>query len=335
MADAPLLTHIKAHINTHGFIDVESYIAMALYDPVHGYYATQAVIGREGDYITAPEISQAFGEVLALWFVNLWQEGGKGLPVRLVELGGGKGTLMADLLRTFRLFPAFNTALAQVVIVDKSPLLRAQQQATLTDARLEWVEEISALAPFTGLTFVVANEFLDALPIQQYWQNGDVRRITLDAHDNLMWEERDEPIIEKCHGYTPILAGLNNLLEGGGAALFIDYGYHEGLPFKRGSSLQGMRAHCYAPVGEAPGKTDITHHVNFSHVMELIDPRYTTHLTTQGAFLNALGLWERTQRLCQQATPEEQNNLITAAARLTGPTHMGELFKVLTITHCL
>jgi SAM-dependent MidA family methyltransferase len=335
MADAPLLTHIKAHIRAHGFMDVETYITTALYDPTHGYYATQTVIGREGDYITAPEMSQAFGEVLALWFINLWQEGGHGAPVRLIELGGGKGTLMADMLRTFRLFPAFNTALTQVVIVDKSPLLRAQQHATLTDPRLDWVEETSALPPFTGLTFIVANEFLDALPIQQYWQNGDVRRITLGANGNLMWEERDEPLVETCPGYEPILTDLNNLLEGGGAALIIDYGYHEGQLLKNGSSLQGMRAHRYAPVSKAPGQTDITHHVNFSHVLACIDPRYTTHLTTQGAFLTALRLWERTQKLCQKATLDEQNNLITAAARLTAPTHMGELFKVLTITYRL
>ncbi|MEW6257044.1 MAG: SAM-dependent methyltransferase [Pseudomonadota bacterium] len=347
-APTALEAEIRALIAAEGPMPVSRYMALCLGHPVHGYYITRDPLGAEGDFTTAPEISQMFGELLGLWAVATWQQMGSPERVYLVELGPGRGTLMADALRAARLVPAFGEAV-QVHLVETSPALRARQKAALAPLTPHWYDHLEEVPP--GPAIVLANEFFDALPISQFvkgeggWHE---RRVGLGPDGALVFgmDPRPTPhaaaLARHVPGPHPVGAVLEHLESGipallarriaeeGGAALIIDYGpARSGL----GDSLQAVRAHRYADPLEAPGEADLTAHVDFSDLARraLAEGVAAYGPLTQGDFLMRLGIVQRAERL-QQNTNASQRKAITAAlARLAGrgEGEMGALFKVL------
>lgn len=330
---------------------IPEFMALCLGDPEHGYYMTRQPFGADGDFITAPEVSQMFGELIGAWLATVWDAIGRPDPVNVVELGPGRGTLMADILRTFAKVPQLIAA-ARVQLVEMSPRLRAVQAQTLATAptRARWHDTIATLP--AGPMLLVANEFFDALPISQYIRVGNVWRervIALDAGDNLTFAigagrlfAAEEPqnlgaveagaILETGPIATAIASELAlRIVEQGGAGLVIDYGYVETTI---GDSLQAVASHKSVDVLTRPGEVDVTVHVNFEALA-----RAARHAgaavagpTTQGDFLINLGLLQRAGRLGSGKDRATQERLRSEVERLAGPAEMGNLFKVMAIT---
>ncbi|WBV42395.1 class I SAM-dependent methyltransferase [Pseudoroseomonas cervicalis] len=305
------------------------------------YYAGRDPFGARGDFITAPEISQAFGECLGLWAAIAWQAMGRPDPVLLVELGPGRGTLMADALRAIgQVVPDFRAAL-RLHLVEQSPALRARQAELLAGAEPVWHDRVEDLPP--GPALVLANEFLDALPIRQFerrdgaWLERHVSEgafVLLPAADTppLPEDAPEGAIQEVCEPARAIASHLGaRLAAQGGAALFVDYGpARSGL----GDSLQALSAHGAAdPLGE-PGAADITAHVDFQAVAEAGMAAGATAQgpVPQGIFLQSLGLVTRAAMLAR-ARPASAGMQLSAAQRLIAPEGMGRLFKVLALCH--
>ncbi len=316
---------IEAEIAAHGPMPVSRYMELCLSHPRHGYYMRQQPFGAAGDFTTAPEISQMFGELVGLWLVHMWQVAGAPERFTLLELGPGRGTLMADILRAARLAPGFLDA-AEVHLLESSPRLREVQRAALGDIR-----HIGRLADLPEApVFAVANEFFDALPIRQFvkndfgwqerligaglqWQLGATTpRPDLDAAFPALETGR----IVELNAAARALAGTltRHIAAHGGAALVIDYGAFDGV----GDTFQALRAHKKVDVFAEPGTADLTAHVRFK---DLVQNGVAHGFTTQGAFLQALGIAARAEAL----------NDATALHRLTDAAEMGELFKVLAL----
>jgi SAM-dependent MidA family methyltransferase len=316
------------------------------------YYASRDPFGRGGDFITAPEISQMFGELLGLWAVTMWDALRRPDPVLLVELGPGRGTLMADALRAARALPAFRAAV-RVHLVETSPVLRQAQERTLANsgATIAWHDSIASLPP--GPTLILANEFFDALPVAQFVRTAQgwaERAVGLDADDALVFGLLP-PLPGVDTARLPATAALGDVVETspdslrimhdlalritrqGGALLAIDYGYARS---ERGDTLQALRGHRFVPLLEEFGNADLTAHVDFA--MLALAARAAGGVAhgpvTQRDFLLGLGLAERAARLKQNASPEQAHALDAALERLTdpAPTGMGALFKVLAVT---
>jgi NADH dehydrogenase [ubiquinone] 1 alpha subcomplex assembly factor 7 len=328
---------LKAHIQTFGALPVRHFQDILLYSK-NGYYANQHVIGRQGDFITAPEISQVFGEILALYYIDYWQRIGKPDHVTFVELGGGRGTLMADMVRIFSHFPDFIRALS-LHIVDISPILRHQQitkiAAPITHhASLETVPE-------SDTTFIIANEFFDALPVEQWIVNQDGKRPRLiDVNDTWYYIPHgiNEYIIETSEMSLNIAREIKRrLMHGGsthkstgGMALIIDYGDAVAArDIRKGDTLQAVYAHQKVSVFDHMGQADLSHHVDFKILIDVFTPLSTT-LTPQGTFLTTHGIMERTEYLASKA-PDQAATLRTGTARLISESAMGALFKVLCV----
>jgi len=289
------------------------------------------------DFTTSPEIAQAFGEVLGAWAAVVWESMGRPAPVLLAELGPGRGTLMADALRAVaKAAPTFRAAL-QVHLVEASPRLRAEQARRVPDAA--WHEGIGTLPP--GPMILLANEFLDALPIRQIVRRADgwAERFVEDgrfverpaSYDGEMPPEG--AIIElgeAAHGVVAALAA--RLAREGGAALFLDYGPERSAP---GESLQAIRAGRQADPLEAPGEADLTAHVDFAALARFAQAAGAASWgpIPQGPFLARLGLFQRTDRLARTQPPARAAALIQAAQRLAEPDRMGRLFKALCVAH--
>jgi NADH dehydrogenase [ubiquinone] 1 alpha subcomplex assembly factor 7 len=340
---------IRRLIALEGPISVERYMALALGHPQHGYYMTRDPLGATGDFTTAPEISQMFGELIGLWAAQCWLDLGQPTPVRLVECGPGRGTMMADALRAAKAASGFLEAL-QIELVETSPVLKAAQMLKLAGcgAPVAWrsrIDELSAGAPL----IIIGNEFLDALPIRQYMhQNGQwhERQVGL-AGDTLIMGLSPDPepaitqqgpegaIIEVAITAQVFVHDLAlRLRTDGGVALFLDYG-HARSGF--GDTLQAMRSHAFVDPLASPGESDLTVHVDFDALGKAaINAGLTVHgPMEQGAFLQALGLEARTEQLITHArTPEQMGGIRTAERRLTDTsrTGMGRLFKVIAFT---
>ncbi|MEA3538634.1 MAG: SAM-dependent methyltransferase [Pseudomonadota bacterium] len=323
----PLGRKLAAEIEARGPIGVDRYMA----ECVAAYYAGRDPFGRGGDFTTAPEISQMFGEIIGLWMADLWDRAGRPARVNLVELGPGRGTLMADLLRAARALPAFADAI-RVHFVETSPTLRAAQAQRVPAA--EWHNDLAEVPQGTPL-LVIANEFFDALPIRQevYFDGAwHERRIGIAA-DNFIYIPKGDPIRETAPAraeYATTLA--NRIAADGGAALLIDYGY-EGPA--EGDSLQALAAHAAADPLAAPGEHDLTAHVDFTALAEAARAAgvHVSPLALQGPFLLALGIDARAERLSRSLDPEARHAIAGAMRRLTLPQAMGSLFKVLAFTH--
>ena len=330
-------------IRLSGPLTIADYMADCLLHPQHGYYTTRPPFGAEGDFITAPEISQMFGEVLGLCLAQAWQNQGAPATFALAELGPGRGTLMADLLRATRRVPGFHAA-ARVVLIEASPALRARQQATLTPHPVQWADSIDAL-PEAPL-FLLANEFFDALPIRQFqrhaegWQERLVGErdgglafglscaTRMAALEHRLADTVPGDIVETCAPAQAIVADIAQRIDRfGGAALLIDYGdWHS-----RGDTLQALRRHAFADPLAEPGEADLTAHVDFEALAQAAAPCTATGPVPQGVLLERLGITARAQALAGRMTGAALTAHIGAHRRLTHPEEMGQLFKALAL----
>ena len=340
-----LRDQLARRIRATGPLSLADYMEAALWDKQHGYYATRAPIGAKGDFITAPEVSQVFGELIGLWCADLWQKMGAPDPVLVCELGPGNGTLMADFLRSARILPEFRRAI-RLHLVERSPALRAIQEKKLAGEGAAWHEPLDQLLP--GPLLLVANEFLDALPIRQFERRKDgwhERRIGLDVGGNLAfvldpasagysfpdWPEGS--VAEICPEAREIARALGGRLKDeGGAALFIDYGYSASAP---GDSFQAVSNHRRFDPLKDPGGADLTAHVDFAALAAAATQAGARAWgpVTQGDFLRSLGLAERVRKLTLGKPAGEASAIEAACRRLIEPAQMGSLFKALALTH--
>lgn len=340
----PLGDLLKARISATGPISVAEFMADCLLHPEHGYYTSRDPLGAAGDFTTAPEISQMFGELLGLALAQTWLDQGAPTRFTLAELGPGRGTLMADILRATRSVPGFHAA-AQLHFVEASPILRAAQIDRTKPTPITHHDSIDTL-PEAPL-FLVANEFFDALPIRQYQRAGGAWRerqvglsrdglgfgltspLPLPALQHRLGDTKDGDIVEHCPALSPIAQTIANRIEAhGGAALIIDYGDWCSV----GNTLQALQGHQYVDPLAAPGAADLTAHVDFEALARAAAPLTPTLLTPQGVFLERLGITARAQSLAKLMEGAELEAHIQAHRRLTHPDEMGTLFKVLGLT---
>jgi len=350
---------IAALIAANGPMSIAEYMAIALHDPREGYYGTRDPLGAGGDFITAPEVSQMFGELIGLWLAQTWMDQGSPARPTLVELGPGRGTLMADMLRSLKLVPALRAQI-EVALVEASPVLEAVQRETLAgvDVPVRSVRNYGDVrAP--GPLLLVANEFFDALPIRQYVKSGRAwheRMVTADASATLLFgvspvplppmnvpPNRDGAPEGGVYEASPASEALveeiaHDIAARGGAALIVDYGY-DAPGF--GETLQAMKQHGYAEVLGDPGEHDLTAHVDF-HALGDAAVRGGASVcgpVEQGAFLSALGIVGRAEKLAQRETRGEKMKghlsdsplIQRQLERLILPSQMGELFKAIAI----
>ena len=342
-----LLEELRRIIALEGPLTVARYMALCLGHPVHGYYTSRDPLGLGGDFTTAPEISQMFGELIGLWAVEVWELMDSPKPVRLVELGPGRGTLMADLLRAVRIAPGFLQA-AGVHLVETSPLLRARQREKLSasPAPVAWHQRLSDVPP--GPMIVIANELFDALPVRQFvcTERGWCERLVgLGPDRELVFGLASEPerlvrdkgapgdVLEWPGAALDLVKEISSrLAAAGGAALVIDYG-HSASAF--GETLQAVKRHAYTDPLAEPGEADLTAHVNFARLGEAARScGATVHgPVAQRDFLQALGIEARARTLQARATGAQAADVEAALRRLSGDSagDMGRLFKVLAV----
>jgi NADH dehydrogenase [ubiquinone] 1 alpha subcomplex assembly factor 7 len=312
MSRRPLEERLRQRIAAEGPIPVSDYMAEA---NAH-YYATRDPFGAAGDFTTAPEISQMFGELIGLWLADLWLRSGRPASAHYVELGPGRGTLAADALRAMK-----GAGLTPPVhFVETSPVLRAAQAQRVPGAT--WHGDLSTLPP-DGPLLVVANEFFDALPIEQVDAHGSVRTVGFEKGRFVPVETETSP------ASLAIAADLaRRIAAQGGAALIVDYGHDRP---GRGDTLQAVYRHAYADPFEAPGKRDLTAHVDFSALAGAAEGVRVSGPAAQGDWLDAMGLPLRAAALAR-ATPQRTEEIEAARLRLSAPAQMGRLFKVLAFT---
>jgi NADH dehydrogenase [ubiquinone] 1 alpha subcomplex assembly factor 7 len=340
--DEKLVSHIRAS----GPISVADFMAVCLTDPEHGYYMRREAFGRAGDFITAPEVSQIFGELIGIWAVAVWEMMGSPARFILAELGPGRGTLMADVLRTAKIKPAFLKA-ANVHLLEISPRLRDIQRETLLRSGLpvQWHGRIDDL-PAAPAIFL-ANEFFDALPIHQFqWSEGQwsERVVGLTTDGQMTFGLRpvdqrppavalpDGAVIETSPaGKAAMTAIARRLKRDGGALLVVDYGSDK--PTGK-STLQAVRAHKYDDPFAAPGEADITAHVDFAALARAATEAEASPrpLMRQGEFLIRLGLVERANVLGRGKDTATRDMIASGIERLAAPKAMGDLFKVLAVS---
>jgi NADH dehydrogenase [ubiquinone] 1 alpha subcomplex assembly factor 7 len=354
IAHAGSLAHtIRSMIAAEGPMPVSRFMALALGHPRYGYYMTRDPLGAEGDFTTAPEVSQMFGELLGLWCAEVWRLMRAPRPVLLVELGPGRGTLMRDALRASKILPEFRSAL-DVHLVETSPVLREAQRAMLAapGVPVQWHERAETLPD--GPLLALANEFVDALPIDQFVMAEDgwhERRVNVNARGRFVFSLAAQPtpgidaglppmlrhsprgaLLERRH-YGPLNEIARRVAWFGGAALVVDYG-HARTAF--GDTLQAVRAHEYADPLLDPGEADLTAHVDFEALAaEVKQHGARAHgPVAQGTFLRRLGIELRAERLRRHAGAGGRTTVDAALARLIGPAPgMGELFKALSFAH--
>jgi NADH dehydrogenase [ubiquinone] 1 alpha subcomplex assembly factor 7 len=342
---APLLAHLRARIGAEGPITVARYMEEALFHPRFGYYAARDPLGARGDFVTAPEISQTFGELIGLWCADYWRRMGSPDPFVLVELGPGRGTMMRDALRAARLVPDFCAA-ARLHLVERSAVLRAAQERMLAAASPAWHDDLAGVPK--GPMLLVANEFLDALPVRQFVRRGGrwhERRVGLGADGALRFMIEAAPAALTLPGdaaegaIREIRAGAEELardvarriVADGGAALFIDYGY---VAAACGDTLQAVRRHRRHDVLAEPGDADLTAHVDFAACADAAAQAgaRVSGLLPQGTFLTALGIEARAAKLIAHVDPEQALIIRNGCRRLVDPAEMGSLFKALALT---
>ncbi len=342
---------IAAEIAERGPIPVCRFMELALGHPELGYYRTRDPLGAGGDFITAPEVSQMFGEMLGLWAAVVWRGLGGPAPFTLTELGPGRGTLMADALRAGAVQPGFTEA-ARLNLVETSPVLAARQREALAAFDPVILERVADLP--AGPMIAIANEFFDALPIRQLVAAGPgwaERRVGLgpqggcafaftvgpavapaDLPDDLAPPETPGAVKEVCPAARDIARTLaGHCVRAPGAVLIIDYGPEESAT---GETLQAVRGHRYADPLAAPGSADLTAHVDFAALARAAREAGAQVFgpVTQRAFLLSLGIATRAERLARGAAPARAAEIGSALRRLVDPAEMGTLFKVMAFT---
>jgi NADH dehydrogenase [ubiquinone] 1 alpha subcomplex assembly factor 7 len=332
-------------IRATGPITLAEYMSACLLHPKHGYYTTQDALGVDGDFTTAPEISQMFGELVGLCLAQAWMDQGAPQRFALVELGPGRGTLIADLMRATAQVPGFHIA-AELHLVEAADRMRRLQAAALPGHRPTWHDTVETL-PEDIPVYVIANEFFDALPIRQFqrdpkgWrevmvgigQDGKLQRglsdaAPIDALDNRLQDTKTGALVETCaHGSAVVDAIARRIVRHGGMALIVDYGgWHSD-----GDTFQAVRRHRPVDPFADPGQADLTAHVDFEALARaaLIAGCAVSQFTNQGVFLERLGLTPRAQSLAKTLTGNALAAHVAAHRRLTHPDEMGSLFKVL------
>jgi NADH dehydrogenase [ubiquinone] 1 alpha subcomplex assembly factor 7 len=348
-----LARHFNELIRATGPVTVERWMADCLGHPEHGYYITRDPFGVDGDFVTAPEVSQMFGELLGLWCAQTWLQMGSPSPVRLVELGPGRGTLMADALRAAKALPAFLEAI-DIHLVETSPVLRRKQKEALAGHAVSWHDQFEDVPE--GPALILANELFDALPVRQFIKqdlNWLERMIDMDPQsvDSFRFVTSpgpspaasllsidldycaDDSIAELCPAGIRLANSIGaRLKDHGGAALIIDYGYRQS---QSGDSLQALLHHEPHDVLAQAGEADITAHVDFSMLARsAAEAGAQVHpIVEQGLFLTALGLDQRAAALKASAPQDVASEIDAAHQRLTAPDQMGTLFKVMAISH--
>jgi len=348
-----LRARIADLIEAQGPMSVAQFMTISLLDPQEGYYATRDPLGSGGDFTTAPEISQMFGEMVGLWLVQAWSDQGCPKNPRLVELGPGRGTLMADILRTAKVAPEFLADL-EVVLIEASPALQQIQGDKLRGlnngtmgADMSWQAQFDDSLGDRPL-FLVANEFFDALPVRQYvkTERGWCERMVTVLNDELVFALAPVPappaaipagrenapdggVYETSPAATALAESIARIIAArGGAALVIDYGYTEAAGFSE--TLQAVSGHRFADALAEPGENDISAHVDFAALKEAGQRGGATVRgpVTQGQFLANIGITERAAQL-MKSNPDSADSLLSATERLIGNDQMGKLFKAI------
>jgi SAM-dependent MidA family methyltransferase len=354
MAYSALETEIRRRIAMAGPMPVRQYMTLCLSHPDHGYYATRDPLGRSGDFITSPEISQVFGELLGLWAAEVWRQMGEPENVRLIELGPGRGTMMLDALRAVQVVPAFRSALV-LHMVEISPVLQARQQHALSavDVPMMWHQSFDEVPE--GPAIVLANEMFDVLPVNQAvrQENGWYERVVevdkngrlafgiapevIPLFDQLIPESvRDAPVgaIYEWRADTLPLAVGRRVAQQGGAALVIDYGHVKTAP---GETLQAVGGHAFVSPLLSPGQVDLTAHVDFQALASAAESMGARSHgpVEQAKFLRSLGIEQRAATLVAAAPTEKAAEIEGAVKRLLGQgiTEMGKLFKAIGLSH--
>lgn len=349
---SPLELEIRRLIKSAGPMPVWRYMELCLVHPEHGYYVSRDPLGREGDFTTAPEVSQMFGELIGLWAASVWKSIGSPPTLRLVELGPGRGTMMADALRALRVLPPLYQSLS-IHLVEINPVLREKQQATLSGVRnIAWHNNLDEVPE--GPAIILANEYFDVLPIHQVvrretgWHE---RVVDIDSDGNLVFGFDDEPLprfevllpplvraapigaVFEWRPDTEMMKIATRVRQQDGAALIIDYGH---LRSDAGDTFQAIARHSYADPLKNPGQADVTAHVDFQALARAAeDVGARVHgPVTQGEFLKRLGVETRAVALMAKTTPEISADISGALKRLidSGRGGMGSMFKVLAIT---
>ncbi|MBL0371963.1 class I SAM-dependent methyltransferase [Rhizobium sp. KVB221] len=351
----PLADKIKAIIRQNGPISITDYFALCLADPEYGYYKTREPFGRRGDFITAPEVSQLFGEMIGVFLVQAWQKHLKPQrAIRIAEIGPGRGTMMADILRVIsRLAPELYQG-ATVHMVETSAKLTALQAETLAahTGKISWHESFDEVPD--GFLLLAANEFFDAVPIRQFVRTSTgfcERLVGMDEHGDLAFaagygtvdpsllpmgyrEVGLGTIAEVAPARSAIMQMISDrLFANGGTGLFIDYG---NLTPGFGDTLQAVLDHRFDPVLANPGLADLTSHVDFAPLAETARARsiHINGMMSQGEFLLGLGIAERAGSLGRDKDAAQQDAIRAAITRLVGANEgeMGALFKVLAVS---
>ncbi len=354
---SPLGETIRSMIETEGPLPFDQFMQLALGHPQHGYYMSRDPFGARGDFVTSPEISQMFGELLGLWAAETWARIGCPSSLRLVELGPGRGTLMADALRACQVAPEFMKSLAEVCLVETSAVLRKIQEDKLADydGPLGWYDSLDQVPP--GPTIFIANEFFDALPVRQFIrvEEGWCEKLVGVNEDGTFFfglSPEPDPLIHAPapvgyvleigaagHQFAASLAA--RIADHGGAAIIVDYGHTQTT---YGETVQAMRNHRAVDPLSDPGECDITAHVDFASLARAANATGARVFgpITQADFLNRLGIVQRAEALKRNASPLQGIKISRELTRLTSTAEergasgatvpgMGALFKALAI----
>jgi len=339
----PLAEILARRIAMNGPISLAEYMAECLMHPDHGYYTTRPVFGVSGDFTTAPEISQMFGELLGLCLAQCWINQGRPDPFVLAEPGPGRGTLMADILRATEQVAGFHDAM-RVHLIETSERLRHVQRETLNGIDVIWVASIDEL-PRAPL-FLIANEFFDALPIRQFtrdtqgWREHQIGlndaqlALGLSAPapiamlDHRLSDTNPGDIVEVCPTAGPIMGEIaDRISTNGGIAVIVDYGDWRSL----GDTFQAVHEHQPIDPLATPGQADLTAHVDFERLSEAAQLASVSDMVSQGMLLERLGITQRAQILANSLTGAALETHIAAHRRLTHPDEMGTLFKAIAV----
>ena len=338
-------TKIKDLIKNSGPISLSRYMEICLWDEENGYYNSKQVLGRDGDFITSPEISQTFGELIGLWSLSFYQQFINKKHLCITELGSGRGTLLKDAIRT--ICKATDNNIDPVItILEKSERLITLQKENLKNKTVKWISDIKDLCLEPQI--IIANEFFDALPINQYVRSTEgwhEKKVTIKngklcfTLDNKIWVPSDSIFSDFKTGDTleyseqtiSIFSNIcNHLIQCDGVLLVIDYGNTSGI----GDTLQAVNKHKFKSVLEKPGQSDLSSHVNFKLLKEIASKKklYVSPVREQQNFLLELGIIERLKSLTKNVSSDTAELVKSEINRLIDPNKMGSLFKVIAIT---